>query len=67
MSNDTLLTLQEAAAILRLKDIRTVLRWGREGRFTLRWGNISIRNCNKSRLHIRSLCGMITSTRRRRS
>jgi len=30
-----LLTLQEAADILRVKDTRTVLKWAREGRFVL--------------------------------
>ena len=35
MTKNTLLTLQEAADILRLKDLRTVLSWGRQGRFVL--------------------------------
>ena len=32
---EPLLTLEEAAAILKIKDTRTVLAWGRQGRYLL--------------------------------
>src|SRR5690348_616658 len=35
MPKDIFLTLSEAADILRLKDIRTVIRWGAQGRIRI--------------------------------
>ncbi|MDQ2999387.1 MAG: hypothetical protein M3R61_20325 [Chloroflexota bacterium] len=35
ITKDALLTLKEAAAILRVKDTRTVVTWGHQGRFLL--------------------------------
>lgn len=35
MIKDSVLTLQEAADILHVKDVRTIRAWGRQGRFLL--------------------------------
>lgn len=35
MTIDPLLTLEEAAAILKVQDTRTVMKWGRQGRYLL--------------------------------